>query len=93
MIKVYVQMSPTFVEERNAEKREAVLPDGATLGDLGAELRCQSRGPKGTAIRPGEDHLTDRYSFNIDARFYFDETDHWLGSDKDIRRLTPACSE
>lgn len=69
---------------------EVDLPDEARLKDLVAELRHRVPSLEGQVILPGEDRLVDRCAFNIDGRFYYDDTDIKIRDGCRARLLTLA---
>ncbi len=90
MIKCVVEMYGFALEESGLSEIEVDLNEGARLGDLVAELRRKIPALEGRVIRPGENRLVDRCAFNIEGRFYFDNTDLKLNDGCRVRLLTLA---
>ncbi len=49
------------------------LQDGASLREVIAALREEIPALEGPVVRSGEDRLTERYTFNVNGRFYYDD--------------------
>ena len=69
---------------------ELEMKDGASLGNVITELRHKIPSLEGPVIRPGEDRLVEFYKFNVNGRFYFDDTSLKLHKGDRIALLTPA---
>ena len=90
MIKCTVEMYGYAFEESGLNEIEISLNDKARLKDLVAELRRRVPSLEGQVIRSGEDRLVDRCAFNIDGRFYYNDTDIALKDGCRVRLLTLA---
>lgn len=49
------------------------LGDGALLSDVIAALRREIPGLAGPVLRPDADSLTERYAFNVNGSFYYQD--------------------
>ncbi len=69
---------------------EIELKDRASLGDVVGALRRKIPGLEGRVIHAGEDRLMERYAFNINGRFYFDDAEIQLQDGDRVALLTLA---
>ena len=69
---------------------EVELDNGACLKDLVAALKRKIPALEGSVIRPGEDKLTNHYTFNVNGRFYLDDYAVKVHHDDHIVLLTFA---
>ena len=90
MFKCVVQMFGLPREITSLREVELELKDGATLGDVIAALRHEIPSLEGPVIRHGENQLVEFYKFNVNGRFYFDDTGLKLHRGDRIALLTPA---
>ena len=75
MIKCVVEIFGLSHEITNLQKVEVELRDKATLKDVIAALRRDITALEGPVIRAGEDRLVEHFGFNINGRFYLDDTE------------------
>jgi hypothetical protein len=80
-------MSNEFADLRQVEVE---LEDEATLGQIVAALRMKAPALEGRIVRPGEDRLTNHYSFNVNGRFHIEEYDVKVHPGDHILLLTLA---
>ena len=90
LVKCVVEMFGLALEESGLREVEIELPAGSDLSDLIASLRVRVPSLVGGVIRRDENRLVDRCAFNIDGRFYFEDTGYKLEHDCSIRLLTLA---
>jgi molybdopterin converting factor small subunit len=90
MFKCVVQMFGLPSEITSRREVALELRDGATLGDVIAALRQEIPSLEGPVIRRGENQLAEFYKFNVNGRFYFDDTSLKLHPGDRIALLTPA---
>jgi len=69
---------------------EVELEDGAWLRDVVVALKRKIPALEGSVIRNGEDRLVENYTFNVNGRFYFDDSDFQLRDGDRIALLTLA---
>jgi len=70
---------------------EVGLNDGANLGDVIAALRREIPALEGRVIRAGENRLMEHLAFNINGRFYLDDSEVQLQNGDRILLLTLAA--
>ena len=75
MFKCVVGMFGLSDEVTELREVEVELKDGASLGDVIAALRREIPALEGEVIRAGEERLTEHYAFNINGRFYSDDSE------------------
>ncbi len=73
MTRYIVEMYGLSSEITELREVEIELKDGASLGDIVGALRRKIPALEGHVIRDGENRLMERYAFNINGRFYFDD--------------------
>ena len=90
MFKCVVEMYglPDEITELTAVTLE--LDEGGTLADMINALRREIPALEGDVIQAGENLLTEEYAFNINGRFYFDNTELELKHDDQIALLLLA---
>jgi len=66
---------------------QIVLNEGANLADLIAGLKSRIPALEGQVIRPGENRLTEQYTFDINGCFYFDDSELHLKDGDSIALL------
>jgi len=69
---------------------EIELEKGSSLSDIVSALRREIPALEGKVIHPGEDRLMERYAFNVNGRFYFDDMSFKLHRGDRIALLTLA---
>ena len=92
MVRYVVEMFGLPYEIAGRREVEVKLEDGANLGDIIAALRREIPALEGSVIREGEDRLIERYVFNINGRFYFDDDELKLKDNDRLRLLTLATA-
>ncbi len=92
MVRYVVEMFGLPCEIAGRREVEVKVEDGASLGDVIAALRREVPALEGTVIRAGEDRLMERYIFNINGRFYFDNDQLKLRDGDRLRLLTLATA-
>ncbi len=75
MFKCVVGMFGLSDEVTELREVEVELKDGASLGDVIAALRREIPALEGEVIRAGEERLMGHYAFNINGRFYLDDSE------------------
>jgi molybdopterin converting factor small subunit len=90
MFKCVVQMFGLPPELTSLRQVELELKHGATLEDVITGLRQEIPSLEGPVIRKGENQLVEFYKFNVNGRFYFDDTGLKLHPGDRIALLTPA---
>jgi len=73
MIRFAVEMFGLPSEVTELRKVEVELNDGASLADLIAALKHRIPALDGYVTNPGEDRLTEEFTFNINGCFYLDD--------------------
>jgi len=71
---------------------EIELSTGASLADLIAGLKREIPALEGPVIHPGEKRLNEQHVFNINGRFYFDDSELQLKDGDRVALLTLAIS-
>lgn len=92
MVRYVVEMFGLPYEIAGRREVEVKVEDGASLGDIIAALRHEIPALEGSIIRAGEDRLDERYMFNINGRFYFDNEELKLKDGDRLRLLTLATA-
>lgn len=92
MVRYVVEMFGLPYEIAGRREVEVKVEDGASLGDIIAALRREIPALEGSIIRAGEDRLDERYMFNINGRFYFDNEELKLKDGDRLRLLTLATA-
>jgi molybdopterin converting factor small subunit len=92
MARYVVEMYGLPYEIAKRREVEVRVEDGARLGDIIAALRREIPALEGDVIRTGEDRLVERYMFNINGRFYFDNEEPKLKDGDHLRLLTLATA-
>ena len=90
MTKYIVEMYGLSSEITELRKTEVELKDGVSLGDVIAALRREIPALEGHVVRAGENRLMERYAFNINGRFYFDDRELQLQDGDRVALLTLA---
>ena len=90
MNRCFVQLFGLPREVTELQKVEVGLKDGASLGDVIAALRSEIPALEGPVIHAGENRLTEYYAFNINGRFYPNDSEIQLQDSDRIALLTLA---
>ena len=77
-------------EITDLQKVEVGLEDEASLGDVIASLRREIPALEGRIIDAKEDRLMKYYAFNINGRFYLDDSDIQIRDGDRVVLLTLA---
>jgi molybdopterin converting factor small subunit len=88
MIRCVVQLFGLPHEITELREMEVKLKDGADLRDVIAALRRKIPALERRIIRAGENRLMENCAFNINGRFYLDDTDVRLQDSDRIALLT-----
>ena len=88
MTKCLVEMYGLSLKTTRLNQIEIEIPNPAKLGDIIAALRVKLPALEGDVILNGENRLTAYYTFNINGRFYSDESKlHDIFHFKDGQRI------
>ena len=90
MARYTVEMFGLPHEMTELREVEVELEKGARLRDVIAALRRAIPALEGRVISPDEDRLMERYAFNVNGRFYFDDMNLQLHSGDRVALLTLA---
>jgi len=90
MARYVVEMFGLPYEISGLREVEVKLVDRARLGDIIAALRRTVPALEGIVINTGDDRLTEQFAFNINGRFYFDDSNPKLQEGDRLVLLTLA---
>ena len=90
MARYVVEMFGLPHEITDLRQVEIKLEKGASLRDVVAALRREIPALEGRVIHPEENRLMERYAFNVNGRFYFDDINLKLHRGDRVALLTLA---